>query len=125
MPSLTPIKIYRGSPAKLGYVDDATEANLIATLAPSYTVPAGKRAIIKHIRVTNLADDAINELSIKTAVNVTTSNGDYLIRHGNFEANDVVIFELNEIIDAGEKIFIWGDVNTSLAVQISGVEVTL
>lgn len=125
MPSLTPIKIYRGAPTKLGYVDEATEATLIATLAPSYTVPAGKRVIIKHVRVTNLSSTSANELSVKTATNVTASDGDYLIRYGTFEPYDVVIFELNEIIEAGEKIFIWGDVNTELAIQISGVEVTL
>lgn len=120
MPGLTPIKIYRGEPPQV--LVEST-ANLNA-LSPAYTVASGKQLILKHIRVTNLFADEIGDINIKSGTSATASNGDFILRASVIQPGDTVIFELNEVLVAGEKIYIWQG-QSSVAVQISGIEVTL
>lgn len=120
MPSLTPVKIYKGEPTQI-ILESASAINALAAV---HTVPAGKRLILKYIRVTNLDASITNYVNVKAGTSPTASAGDYILRRAEVQPYDVVIFEMNEVIEAGDKIYIWQDVG-SVSVQISGVEVTL
>jgi hypothetical protein len=120
MPALTPVKIYRGEPTQILAESTAT----IGALSPVYTVGAGKRLIIKYIRVTNLFTDEMGNINIKSGTSATASNGDYILRTASVQPGDTLIFDMNEILDAGEKIYLWQGAS-QVSVQISGIEVTL
>lgn len=120
MPSLTPILIYRGQPNAI--IDEATQ---LSTVTARYTVPTGKRLLLKHVRLSNLNNTEGTEINMKTGTAINTSDGDFVFRNIAIEPNDVLIFEFNEVLNAGDKIFIWNNVLTNVSVQISGIEVTL
>jgi hypothetical protein len=125
MPALTPVKIYRGSPPQAPIVSTPPANATISSVPAVYTVGAGKRLIIKNIRATNLSPDISAQIYIKTGTSVTASNGDYILMSSKVEVDDVLLIETNEILEAGEKIFVWVDAVSAAAVQISGIEVTL
>ncbi len=122
MPSLTPIKVYRGTPTAI-----LMPGGSISSVTDAYTVPAGKRFILKTVRVTNIDED--NRLQsvvyLKTGTTISASDGDYVLYAVQVEFGDVFLFETSEILEAGEKIFVWIDQLGPAAVQISGIEVTL
>jgi hypothetical protein len=120
MPSLSPIRVFRGAPTQI--IDEATQ---LSTVPARYTVPAGKRLIVKHIRITNLSASTANAVNLKTGTTISASDGDFVLRNVQVSGNDVVLFELSEILDAGDKIYLWQDAVSNVAIQISGVEVTL
>jgi hypothetical protein len=119
MPSLTPVKIFKGEPVQI-----ILESNfaLDTNVTPVYTVAAGKRLILKYIRVTSI-DTTTANINVKSGTSPTASTGDFILRNAEVLPYDVVIFEMNEVIEEGEKIFLWEFGRVS--VQISGVEVTL
>lgn len=119
MPALTPIKIYRGTPTSV------LMPGSIAAVPAIYTVGAGKRLIIKTIRVTNIDDTDVAAFYMKTGTTITASDGDYVLYNTRIDASDTFLFETSEVLEAGEKIYIWLDQLGPAAVQISGVEVTL
>lgn len=125
MPALTPVKIYRGMPPQVNTTTNPPTNTIISSVPAVYTVGAGKRLIIKNIRITNIADDVTSSVYIKTGTSVTASNGDYLLMNSKIEIGDVLLIETNEVLEAGEKIFVWVDIISAVAVQISGIEVTL
>lgn len=120
MPSLTPIKIYRGTPTSV-----LMPSGSIASVPAVYTVGAGKRLIIKSIRVTNIDETDVAAVYVKTGTSVTASDGDYVLYNTRVDASDTFLFESNEVLEAGEKIYVWLDQLAPAAVQISGIEVTL
>ena len=119
MPSLTPIKIYRGTPTSV------LMPGSISSVPAVYTVGTGKRLIIKSIRVTNIDDTDVAAVYIKTGTSITASDGDYVLYNTRVDASDTFLFESNEVLEAGEKIYVWLDQLAPAAVQISGIEVTL
>lgn len=119
MAALEPVKVFRGAPTQI-----ADESQL-GSVSSVYTVATGKRLIIKYIRITNLEPTEANSVNIKTGTAVNASTTDNVIRALKVQPYDIVIFEMNEILNAGEKIYLWQDALTNVAVQISGVEVTL
>jgi hypothetical protein len=120
MPALTPIQVYKGEPAQV-LLESSSALNAII---PVYTVGTGKRLIIKYIRITNLFKDEFGDINIKSGTSATASNGDFILRSTQIEPGNMLVFEMNEIINANEKLFVWqGD--SSVAVHISGIEVTL
>ena len=110
---MQPIKMYRGIP-------NATATTL------AYDVQDGKRIILKHVRVTNVTD---NEVTFTMLIGSTpTADGTaaiYLASSIPVKARDVVIFELNEVLEDNEKVYVKQGTANALHVQISGVEVTL
>lgn len=125
MPALTPVKVYRGMPPQVAIVSNPPSNATITSVPAVYTVGAGKRLILKNIRVTNIDDDLVTSVYIKTGTSVTASNGDYILMAARVEVGDVFLLETNEILEAGEKIYVWRDVLGEAAIQISGIEVTL
>jgi hypothetical protein len=125
MPALTPVKVYRGMPPQIAIVSNPPANATITSVPDVYTVGAGKRLILKNIRVTNIDDDLVASVYVKTGTSVTASNGDYILMAARVEVGDVFLLETNEILEAGEKIYVWRDVIGEAAIQISGIEVTL
>lgn len=120
MAALLPIRVFRGAPTQV--LDESTQ---LASVPAVYTVPTGKQLILKHIRISNLDTATANAVNMKTGTAINTSNADFVFRNLQVAGRDVVIFELSEVLSAGDKIFLWRDAVTDVAVQISGVEVTL
>jgi hypothetical protein len=120
MAALLPIRVYRGVPTQV--LDEATQ---LASVPAVYTVPTGKQLILKHIRISNLETTTATSLSFKTGSAINTSTGDFVFKNMQIAGSDVVIFELSEVLSAGDKIYLWRDALSNVAVQISGVEVTL
>ena len=112
MPSLEPQKVYLGTP---GISSSPTTA---------YTVPAGKRLIMKHVRITNNSAAAAT-FSMITGTNMFGPPIFYFANAITIKANDVVLFDLNEVLVTGEGIVLIQGTAAALTVQISGVEVTL
>ena len=112
MPSLAPIRMYRGIPAT-----GLTEL--------AYDVPAGRRAIIKHVRITNpTSTDATLTMMIGVAP-IPDGQSIYVCKDLLVRASDVVLFEMNEVMIDTEFIWLSQGTTNALHVQISGVEVTL
>jgi hypothetical protein len=112
MASLAPAKMYHGQPTATG--GSWTTAYLVGT----------SEAIVKQIRVSNItASDAT--ITIITGTASTSSNFNYFCNVLTVKGRDVVVFDLNEVLDNGEKIFLNQGTASALTVQISGVEVTL
>jgi hypothetical protein len=119
MSALAPIKIYRGTPQQV------LMPGSIASVASVYTVPSGKQLILKHVRVTSIDDTDPAAFYLKTGTSATASNGDYVLYNTRVEPFDTFLFETNEVLEAGDKIYVWLDQLGLAAVQISGIEVTL
>jgi|SanBayMetagenome_1026888.scaffolds.fasta_scaffold27195_2 hypothetical protein len=112
MASLEPVKMYHGQPtAGTGWTT-------------AYTVGAGKRAVLKHIRVTNTTASAAT-VTIITGTASTSGNFNYFANEVTVNGRDVLLFEINEVLNDGEKVFLKQGTASALTVQISGVEVTL
>jgi len=114
------LHLYRGEPTQI-LLENTTNLN---ALNPVFVVPEGKQITITHIRVTNLFNDLNGEINIKTGSSAAFSNGNFILRTTVVQPGDTVIFDMNEVLLSNDKIFVWqGD--SSVAVQISGIEVTL
>lgn len=112
MPALIPIRAYWGSPGT-----SAAPTN-------AYQVPTGEKLIIKHIRVSNTTSTAA---TITIIIGATTTGPPipYFVNAYSVRGNDVVIFDINEVLEEGEKIVIQQGTANALHVQISGVEVVV
>lgn len=112
MAALAPAKMYHGVPTATG-----------GSWTTAYTVGTSK-AIIKQIRISNTtASDAT--ITVITGTESTSGNFNYFCNVLTVKGRDVVTFDLNEVLDSGEKVFINQATANALTVQISGVEVTL
>lgn len=118
--ALEPIKIYRGVPTSV-----LMPLGNISGVSAVYTVPTGKRLILKYVRATNLDEVDVAAVYLKTGTSVTASAGDYVLYNTRIEPSETFIFEANEILEAGDKVFVWIDQLGEASVQISGIEVTL
>ena len=112
MSSLMPIKVYHGFP---GISSSPTSA---------HTVAAGKKLIVKHIRISNITSNNAT-FTMQTGANLTGPPVPYFANALTVKANDVVIFDVSEVLEAGEQIVLSQGTAAALHVQISGVEVTL
>jgi hypothetical protein len=110
MPSLTPIRAYWGSPGT-----SAAPTN-------AYQVPTGEKLIIKHIRISNTTASAAT-ITIITGATTSGTPIPYFVNALSIKPNDVVIFDINEVLEAGEKIVLQQGTANALQVQISGIEV--
>ena len=108
--SLNPIKLYRGIPSN-------------SSFTTAHSVAVGKKVILKQVRITNTtATDATITIMTGTTP-IPDGQGTYLTNLVTVRGRDVVIFELNEVLDAGESIYITQGTASALHVQVSGVEV--
>lgn len=110
MAALTPVKVYLGIPA--------------LSVNTAYTVPSGKKLIAKCIRLSN--NTSIN--ATITIITETATAGAQTLYFANaltVKANDLVVIELNEVLEAGEKIKMQQGTGNAITVQISGIEVTV
>lgn len=112
MSTFTPVKIYHGYPG------------IIASPTTAYTVPTGKKLILKHIRITNTTSNSATFTMI-TGSNINTVPQPFFANGLPVKANDVVIFEISEVLEAGEQIVLSQAVAATLHVQLSGVELAI
>lgn len=82
----------------------------------AYTVPTGKTTVVKQIAISNTDSASSHKISVFLArVNIITNY--------SISANDTVILDLSQVLNAGEAISIQADTANAFTVLISGVEV--
>jgi hypothetical protein len=82
----------------------------------AYTVPTNKTAIIKNISICNVTGSSLT-VSIKLA-------GTYIMYNSSIAANDTVVLELSQVLNAGETIEVSSSTTNGVHLLISGVEVS-
>lgn len=99
--AVTPINIYRGTAP--------------TTLTTVYTVPTGKKVIIKNIIVTSVS-------SAEGYINIQ-AGGKSVLSKVVIKPRDVMVLDLSLVLEAGETISVNQQYANFLDVHISGVEV--